>query len=260
MAGNYGLEFDDNDTVDCETCRESLSARIDGESEVAPTDRTDEHLRGCGACQTWHRRAVELRRSLLVRPAALVPDLSQAILANAPRHTSRSWGARGALIGVAACQIALGLSQLVGVGGAAAHGHDGATVASHLFNESTAWNLALGLGMFWAAFRPRATAGMIPVLAGFVVVLFAFSTYDLIIGAAPVPRVVGHGLLIAGLCLLVVVNRQQGNPTPDDADRTGAGIGAFVGARPVAEPAVPDEVTRQNDRPNLRPAGRRRAA
>ncbi len=66
-----------------------------------------------------------------------------------------------------------------------AHG-GGPTAAGHLFNESTAWNLALGVGMLWAAFRPRATAGLVPMLAIFVVVLAAYSTHDLLTGAAPV--------------------------------------------------------------------------
>jgi predicted anti-sigma-YlaC factor YlaD len=194
-----------------------------------------------------------------------VPDLTEAILADAPTiEPAQGWGVRGALVCVAVAQVALGLGQLVGMGPTAMHvAHGGGpAVAGHLFNESTAWNLALGIGMLWAAFRPRATTGLVPVLAGFVVVLFAYSAHDLATGAAPVSRVLGHGLLVIGLVLLIIVNRRHRPPAPEAArapQLSGTTGGTADTASGVSEPAGLD-ATGPTGRPHLRPAGRHHAA
>lgn len=245
--------------MDCLTCRESLSAGFDSEPGVAPADQVGAHLAGCGACRAWQRRGEELNRALRVRPAVPVPDLSPAILADAPViEPPEGWWLRGVLLCVAIAQVTLGLSQLVGMGATAMHlGHDdGPSAAGHLFNESTAWNLALGMGMFWAAFRPRATTGLVPVLAGFVVVLFAYSAHDLFVGAAPVSRVLGHSLLVIGLGLLIAVNRRHRPPAPDGVRATAAAAHGTASA--VADPA--GEVAGPTGRPHLRPASHHRAA
>jgi predicted anti-sigma-YlaC factor YlaD len=235
--------------VDCLTCRESLSARLDGEAEAARAEQVDAHLVACGACQVWLRHAEDLNRLLRVRPAVPVPDLTQAILADAPVLEPRQgWGTRGALVCVAVAQIALGLSQLVGVGTTAMHD------AGHLFNESTAWNLALGIGMLWAAFRPRATTGLVPMLTGFLVVLLAYSAHDLLTGAAPVSRVLGHGLLLVGLILMIIVNRRHLPRAPESAKATVPGTDHTDGDAGSTDVATP------TGRPHLRPASHHRAA
>jgi predicted anti-sigma-YlaC factor YlaD len=256
-VGNFTPASDDNVDVDCQTCREALSARIDGEDEPAPADRTDAHLAGCPSCRAWQERAVASSRTLRVREVTPVPDLTDVIMATAPTPVdTRGWWPRLLLGGVAVAQIGLGLSQMLSLGATAADArHGGLPVASHLFNESTAWNLALGVGLFWAVFRPRATAGLIPMLGGFLLVLIAYSTHDLITGAAPLSRVLGHGLLVAGLCLLIVVNRQSPDRAPH---RSATGDDLDATSPPeVDAPARPDG---EGHRPPLRPAGRHRAA
>lgn len=62
--------------MDCDTCREALSARIDGEAEpVAP----DEHLHSCASCQEWHAAATALTRSVPADTTPM-PDLTDAVL------------------------------------------------------------------------------------------------------------------------------------------------------------------------------------
>lgn len=222
---------------------------MDGETEPVPPEATDEHLHGCADCRAWHERAAELSRSLRVRAAIDVPDLSAMIMANAPVPV-RGWGPRLALGGVAVAQLALALAQVFGVGSTVAHGGGG-----HLFNESTAWNLALGVGLFWAVFQRRAVAGLIPVLSGFIAMLLVYSAYDLVAGVVPVSRVVGHGLLLAGLVLLVVIHRRHGDPTPSDGV---AGDTLFGTTATPDAPATPESTP--GHRPPLRPAGHHRAA
>jgi predicted anti-sigma-YlaC factor YlaD len=198
--------------VDCLTCREALSARMDGEDEPVPTEQTDRHLTSCADCRAWQARVEHQSRMLRIRQAPPVPDLSAAILdMAAPPQETRGWWARIALIAVATAQLALAMSQLIGVHltvGASTHG-DG-----HLFNESTAWNFALGAALLWAAFRSRVTSGLIPVIAGFVLVLAPYSVHDMVTGAVGTSRVAEHGLLVVALALLIVINRRYGDPAP----------------------------------------------
>jgi predicted anti-sigma-YlaC factor YlaD len=242
--------------VDCLTCREALSARLDGEEEPVPAERTDEHLASCAACRSWQGRAAETTRTLRVRQATPVPDLADAILEIAvPPSGVRGWWARIALIAVAAAQLSLALGQMLGVG---APGHGGMPVAGHLFNESTAWNVALGVGLLWAAFRSRVTTGLIPVLGGFVVLLGIYSAHDLVAGLVPPARVIGHGLLLVGLCLLVVINRRYNDPTPDETLDDDTGSGATTTTATTEDPGQPTGTTRRHR--HLRPAGHHRAA
>ena len=244
--------------MECATCREALSARIDGEAEPVPAALVDEHVRACASCRAWRDRAADLSRSLRVRAAVPAPDLSRAILDNAPTRTRVRWP-RCALGGIAVAQLGLAVAQLFGVVPTVAHlHHEAESVARHLFNEGTAWNLALGVGLLWAAFRPRAASGQIPVLGGFLLVLVAYSTHDLITGAAPVTRVAGHGILVAGLILLIIVNRRFGW-RPGKVRSAGAGAGVGASDAP-AEPVPPAPGRDRSGRRPLRPAGRHRAA
>jgi predicted anti-sigma-YlaC factor YlaD len=245
--------------MECSLCREALSARIDGEAEPVPAALVDEHVQSCASCRAWQDRVAGLSRSLRVRAAVPVPDLTRAILADAPVFVeTRGLWPRYALGGVAVAQLALALAQFFGVGQAATHAdHDAVPVASHLFNEGTAWNLALGVGLFWAAFRPRTASGLIPVLGGFLALLIAYSTHDVIAGTAPVTRVAGHGLLVAGLLLLILVHRKSGGASPGHALGTGSG-GEVSPSTAPAEPAA--EEGGGSARPPLRPASRHRAA
>ncbi|EWM19070.1 LigA protein [Kutzneria sp. 744] len=238
--------------MDCMTCREALSARMDGEQEPVPAASTDLHLEECAACQAWSAEASRLTRTLRVRPVGAVPDLAARILEDAPASIPRVHWSRIALGLVALVQIALGVAEVFG----ADQVMPGMVMGGHLFNESTAWNLALGVGLLWAAMRPRAVVGMLPVLTGFLVALAAFSAHDLIDGQVGLSRVVSHGLLVVGLALLWVIRRQDsgfGEPSrvrQADDDRAVDG---------VTTSRAPAERGRRGGGP-LRPTGRHNAA
>jgi predicted anti-sigma-YlaC factor YlaD len=243
--------------VDCVTCREAVSARLDGEAEPVPAEQTDEHLASCVSCRSWQARAGESSRTMRVRRAPEVPDLADTVLEMAVLPPSvRGWWARIALVAVAAGQIGLAMSQFMGVGAPNEHG----VAAGHLFNEGTAWNMALGIGLLWSALRTRATSGLIPVLGGFVVIIGIYSAHDLVAGAVSTSRVLGHGMLLLGLGLLVVINRWYNEPAPGPGqalDDPRADTDA--GEKPeVADPEKPAGDTRRSG--HLRPAGRHRAA
>lgn len=231
-----------------------MSARLDGEAEPVAAADTDAHLAGCAACRDWRRRAEALTRAVRVRPVEEeVPDLTAAALAAAPppRRRLRVPAARVALAAIGFSQVLLGLAQAFLLD--AAH-HSGTT---HLFNESTAWNLALGVGLVWTARWPRATSGTLPVVAGFVAVLVPFAAQDLMAGAVSVSRVTTHAILVLGLVALVIVHRDQKGP--QDGDSTTATPGAS-GSSGLFGSGRRSPAGRLGRRPHLRPVSRRDAA
>ncbi|XVS62001.1 zf-HC2 domain-containing protein [Actinosynnema sp. CA-299493] len=202
--------------MDCQSCREALSARLDGETEPVPAAETDAHLAQCPACTRWQASAQALTRTIRVRPVGPDPDLVDAVLAAAPpdhtsvpRHTALR--PRLALAAVAIVQLWLALAQLLA---GATGGHGGPGISTHLFNEGAAWNLALGIGLMVAAVSSHRAAGLLPTLGGFVAVLLAFSVSDLLDGTATTTRVASHLPLVAGLVLLYLVARAHREPTP----------------------------------------------
>lgn len=249
--------------VDCDTCRETVSARLDDEPGSVSEADTDAHLACCPSCRAWQDGAAALTRSLRLRPATVVPDLTTAVLDATPTATPQpatsGWLARVVLAGIAVAQLTLGLAQVFGPVRSDHAGHD-VPGSSHLFNESTAWNLALGLGLLWTSLRPGATTGTLPVVAGFVAVLVPFSVQDLVAGTATVTRVATHTIMVLGLVLLVIVHR--GHRTPHDG-RPASHLpapGRDDSSGQESEPRRDGTRRRPGWRPHLRPVNRHHAA
>ncbi|MCG8914483.1 zf-HC2 domain-containing protein [Actinokineospora sp. PR83] len=241
--------------------REALSARLDGETELIAPTATDAHLGACPACGEWYARAAAMTRPLRVRVAPRSPDLADVILDAAPEpepEPSRDWWPRLLLGVVAVAQLALAMGQVLGVDTAHGAAHAPGGLADHLSNESTAWNLAIGIGLGWAALRPRAAGGLAPLLSGFVLALTAYSTVDLVAGVVPWSRVLGHGLLVAGLALVVVVGRTAA-PGPGDRNARGS-VERAVASEWLDQEEVPPGSTAQSRRKHLVPVAEHRAA
>lgn len=81
-TGNWTAPSRDNTRVDCDTCREALSARIDGEAEPAAPD---EHLHSCPECQEWETAAAALFREFA--DELPTPDLAAAVLGTVEPRT-----------------------------------------------------------------------------------------------------------------------------------------------------------------------------
>ncbi|MGW5109283.1 zf-HC2 domain-containing protein [Nocardia sp. NPDC004123] len=74
----------------CETIREALSARIDGEQEPIAAESADRHLDACADCRSWYLRAESLQRTLTAIPRPSVPDLTADILRQLPPNSPLS--------------------------------------------------------------------------------------------------------------------------------------------------------------------------
>jgi predicted anti-sigma-YlaC factor YlaD len=256
---NFTVIGRDNLMVKCADCREALSARMDGEEEAGPAAIVDEHLDGCPACQRWHTTAGSITRTIRVRPAAATPDLTERILAAAAppdRVRRHRYALRWALGAVAFVQLCLALAQLLGVD----HTEHLVTGAGeHLFNESTAWNLGVAIGLLAAAIRPAFARGLLPALAVFVAVLVAVSIVDVVSGSVGADRLSSHSMVVIGLALLFLVDRQyRQNPLPGSSSAVPVNSpGPRQAEADDAHTADPGGTTRP---PRwLRPAGRHAA-
>lgn len=231
----------------CEDYREAISARMDGEDvpELGTPAEVDaaveEHLAGCAGCREYADRAAHVTRLARIRPAEPGPDLLPGVLAATPdgprRRSPRTWvldGVRAALGALGVGQLGLAVSGVVAGTGHDGHGELAGASIAHLSHESAAWNLAIGVAFLWVATgRARRSDGLVPVVGAFVALLLALSALDLLAGRVDASRLVGHGLVVAGL-LLLVLNRRLGNGgggTARDDRRHDAGTGATAERR-----------------------------
>jgi predicted anti-sigma-YlaC factor YlaD len=192
----------------CESCRDALSARLDGEEPGAPEAVVDRHLGGCAACRAWSAQLTAGAGALRLTPVEPVPDLTAPILAAAAaRRRARTPGpARVALLLVGLAQVVVALPSLLGDA-------DGASV--HMAREHGAWELALAIGLVVAAVRPARTTGLVPVLAVLTTALVVSTGVDVASGHTTAMAESGHLLPLMGLAMLVLLRRWT--PAPDAA-------------------------------------------
>lgn len=267
----------------CQECRESLSAGWDGEDGPLDGAAVTAHLSQCADCRDWGQAAGAVNRALRVRAADPVPDLSLTIgrtaaamglastrAAHPDRRSGPRWwwstdGWRVALAVLAIAQLLLGVAQLFGIGVIGHGDHAMAGVGSgpaddHLFNESSAWNIAIGAGFAAAAMLPRLAAGLLPMLLVFLGVLTVVSVSDLVRGEVTAGRVATHLLVVAGVLVLWRVHRcYRRSPLPGQRQ---AGTDAVLYG--VEGSMVGDRTTDGGEDDGrrgrwLRPAGRRAA-
>ncbi|MDQ4009325.1 MAG: hypothetical protein M3228_01160 [Actinomycetota bacterium] len=218
----------------------------------------DAHLKTCVRCRRFADDAAHVTRLARTAVATPEPDVVDAVLAAAPR--SPRWRPATAL------RILLGLvgiSQIVvalfGVLAAQASGHHsqeivlkGASV-THFAHESAAWNLALGVGFLWIAWRSSRTSGMVPTLTTFVAVLAALEVLDVLAGRVDPERFILHGLVLIGLILVIVLDRL---PRPTGGTVPGApALGSWSGKSRRADSAIGTDA--DGLPPDLRPTAQR---
>jgi predicted anti-sigma-YlaC factor YlaD len=207
--------------MNCDQCREQVSAGLDREASADDVAEADAHLTSCPACRAWASEAERLGRRLRVRIADPVPDLSSAVAKAAGdlRHQRRMMRRRTAvrlgLVCVATAQLALAIPELGG------HIHTG--------NEAASWTVAAAVGLLTAAASPRRVLGMLPVLSAAALVLVLITVRDLVDGDVHVGHELSHGLLVAGVGLLWLL-RERGAGKPQHGERVLAPRPAHPGA------------------------------
>jgi predicted anti-sigma-YlaC factor YlaD len=216
--------------VRCDRFREAVSARLDGEPLGMSAAALEHHLASCPDCARWAdaaTRATRLAR-LDVRP---VPDLSEQIAAQvtlpARRVLRRRRVLRLGLLLAGVAQLLIGLPALTG-------DSIGMAMSAHGAHEAAAWNLALAVAFVAAASLPRRAAGLVPLLGTFLVVLGALSIRDLAAGAVSAGRLATHLAALAGLLLLVALDRAERALPPRRFGADGSSDDAAGNLRTVA--------------------------
>lgn len=240
-----------------------MSARLDGEDAAAERWTVDQHLASCAQCRSFADSAARITRLARTGVAAPGPDLVDAVLAAAPppRTFTVSRVARVLLAVVALGQIGLSLASLLAANAASmtvptSMPLGGATMA-HMSHETAAWNLAIGAGFLWVALQSARSAGLVPLLSAFVGVLTLLSAVDLAMGRVEVLRLLSHCLVVAGLALVVLLDRRR---------RSGGGSTPGVHQEHTRQREntsrhdTPDQVAGDNGPPELRPTAHHRAA
>lgn len=182
-----------------------MSARLDDEPLGMSASALDQHLASCPDCARWAESAARATRltRMDVRP---VPDLSDEITAQVAlpvrRVVRRRRGLRVGLLLAGLAQLAIGLPALAG-------DSIGMAMSAHGAHEAAAWNLAIGAAFVAAASLPRRAAGLIPLLATFLVVLGALSVRDLAAGSVSAGRLLTHLAVLVGLLLLIALDRAE---------------------------------------------------
>ncbi|WP_375496549.1 hypothetical protein [uncultured Jatrophihabitans sp.] len=191
---------------------------MDGEPLGMSTSALDAHLSSCPVCKQWVEQATNLTRTARL-DATPVPDLADQIVADvvlpARRVHRRRTLLRVALFVTGLVQLGIGLPALVG-------DSIGMAMSMHGAHEMAAWDLATAAAFVAAAWLPRRAAGLVPLLATFLAILSVLSVRDIVTGAVGPDRLATHLAALAGLVLLVFLDRTERaiQPSPAQAVHT----------------------------------------
>jgi predicted anti-sigma-YlaC factor YlaD len=209
--------------VRCDRFREAASARLDGEPIGMSASSLEHHLATCADCARWAADATRLTRQARLSTLE-VPDLTGSIMSDVVLPTRRvlrrRFLLRVTLAMVALAQLAIAIPAVEGTG-------LGMTMSEHAAHEGAAWNIAIGVAFLAAALVPRRAAGLVPLLATFIVVLTVFSIHDYAAGAVSADRLLTHVTALFGLLLVLAIDRAERALPPRRFD--------------LAEPAAPDD-------------------
>lgn len=186
--------------MDCDAYRDAISAELDGEDPGMPVERLAQHLSTCPACGAFAEGATTLHRSTRLRAAEPVPDLVGAVLArvDTPQRSRPEW-ARYALFAVALSQLILAIPLVL-------FGRDlGASV--HIARELGSWDVALAVGLLYAAWKPEKANGLLPFAAALAGAMAVTAVLDIVSGRQSVLSESHHLLELVGLALLVILAR-----------------------------------------------------
>jgi len=189
--------------TDCETIREALSARADGEATSDDIALADAHVAHCVACRRFAADMERVDRMVRIRPAEPVPSLVASVTARArPARLGRNGWLRPALAWVAVIMLIQSLPALI-------FGEASGT-SPHLARHLGAFGAALAIGFAYAAWRPHRAFGLLPFTAALVATTTVSILADIITGSrTPLAELI-HVTELAGLALLWMVAGSPG--------------------------------------------------
>lgn len=203
----------------CDRIREALSARLDREPTGVDAGVLEAHLTGCRECGEWLAKAEEI--TLAVRGHDLAaPDLTAPILAAVRMDGQPDAGAvqrkrratmRLALGLTALMQLAMAIPALLGLGDIA-----------HTSREAASFDIAVAVGMGFAAWRPDVARAFVPVAFVLAGCLILTSVFDIMEGAARLAHEIGHVAALAQAALVWGLSRDGAPATARSRHREAA--------------------------------------
>jgi predicted anti-sigma-YlaC factor YlaD len=191
----------------CMQIRHAISARLDGEDPDLDEARVFAHLAGCSDCRSFSHDAEALHRTVRLTPAPPIPDLTSGILAaigaetldeeSSDTHQALRW----ILVAIAIAQIAVAIPALV-------FGSD-AGLPVHAARHIGSFDVALGVGFLYAAWKPSRIPGLLPVVAALVVCLLGSSLIDVASGSTAAWGEAQHVLDFVGLAVVWLLSRPE---------------------------------------------------
>jgi predicted anti-sigma-YlaC factor YlaD len=250
----------------CVTCRDLISADIDGELSELEREAMDAHVATCRECTAFRRSVADAHRSVRLGTAEEVPDLTARILeAHAPVAPAVVGGRRRpapspagtflryALGVVAATQLVLALPELFDP--------DGSTSTLHAAHHLGAWDLAFAVGLLVVALQPWRARGLLPMAAALAGVMAVTAVVDVASGRTPGLAESTHVLEVTGLAIVWQLSRTRwagegpAGRTGLDVDDPAGSTGRFAGLRllgrtdPDPGASLASDARRDQDRP-----------
>lgn len=188
--------------MDCSSAREALSARLDGEADGHENGRVDAHLQGCPACRGWSAEVADVTRRARLQPVLPGRDLTERVLVETRDGDRRaqSWPPeRWLLLLVGAVMLLFTVPLLLGGSGQG---------SVHLAREAGVTDLALAVGVLFAAWQPWRTAGMMPVVLVLAAGLTVTSAADVLSGRVSAVEESVHTLAPTAALLLWRLRRR----------------------------------------------------
>jgi len=189
----------------CMQIHHAISARLDGEDPGLDDAAVYAHLAGCADCRAFAQGAESLHRTVRLAPAPAIPDLAPGILAAigteelGATEADSNQALRWILVAIALAQIAIAIPALI-------FGND-AGLPVHTARHIGSFEVALGVGFLYAAWKPSRIAGLLPVAAALVACLVASSLLDVASGSTNAWGEGQHVLAFVGLAVVWLLSR-----------------------------------------------------
>jgi predicted anti-sigma-YlaC factor YlaD len=188
----------------CFQIHQAISARLDGEDPGLDESVLYAHLAGCADCRAFAHGAETLHRGMRLSPAPRIPDLTPSIL-TAIGEEERS-SADESKIALRWILLAIGLAQIAIAIPALIFGSD-AGLPVHAARHIGSFDVAIGVGFLYSAWKPSRIPGLLPLVAALVACLMVSSFLDVASGNTSAFGEVQHVLDVAGLVVVWLLSR-----------------------------------------------------
>lgn len=164
----------------CDTWREAISARIDGEDPGIDHRLLDAHLARCAACRAFADAAAARPTRAPLAAADEIPDLSRRVAKMAAiADRAASWSLARVLLAVVAVEIVVfSVPDLLG--------DEPGNVAVHTARHLGAFTVAYGVALLVVVVRPARARSVLPVASVLAGALVLGAAVDLIHGRVPI--------------------------------------------------------------------------